>query len=169
MTVVESRCFNGDTRWRSSHLGMNQRQLRSGNITCQIQSNQSSLDYMKQHHNLCKIDWNNTSSVYLYSDLCCIWHIFQYGFNINAQCETSRETKGIVWTPTGFIQHSRSLTQTRSQLQWCNLVWERDWVNVIHHYRGVSDIWLKETGKEDNRSEERRVGKECRSRWSPYH
>ena len=22
---------------------------------------------------------------------------------------------------------------------------------------------------EDNRSEERRVGKECRSRWSPYH
>ena len=23
--------------------------------------------------------------------------------------------------------------------------------------------------EEDNRSEERRVGKECRSRWSPYH
>ena len=23
--------------------------------------------------------------------------------------------------------------------------------------------------KEDDRSEERRVGKECRSRWSPYH
>ena len=24
-------------------------------------------------------------------------------------------------------------------------------------------------GREDDRSEERRVGKECRSRWSPYH
>ena len=24
-------------------------------------------------------------------------------------------------------------------------------------------------GVDDNRSEERRVGKECRSRWSPYH
>ena len=24
-------------------------------------------------------------------------------------------------------------------------------------------------GKYDDRSEERRVGKECRSRWSPYH
>ena len=24
-------------------------------------------------------------------------------------------------------------------------------------------------GEEDARSEERRVGKECRSRWSPYH
>ena len=26
-----------------------------------------------------------------------------------------------------------------------------------------------ETGVMTNRSEERRVGKECRSRWSPYH
>ena len=26
-----------------------------------------------------------------------------------------------------------------------------------------------EYGVTDNRSEERRVGKECRSRWSPYH
>ena len=25
------------------------------------------------------------------------------------------------------------------------------------------------TGQADKRSEERRVGKECRSRWSPYH
>ena len=29
---------------------------------------------------------------------------------------------------------------------------------------------INETGaKTANRSEERRVGKECRSRWSPYH
>ena len=26
-----------------------------------------------------------------------------------------------------------------------------------------------ENGADDLRSEERRVGKECRSRWSPYH
>src|SRR5260370_32156071 len=32
------------------------------------------------------------------------------------------------------------------------------------------DIWLGEhPGSEHARSEERRVGKECRSRWSPYH
>ena len=35
------------------------------------------------------------------------------------------------------------------------------------------DYVLKEAGlklsKVDHRSEERRVGKECRSRWSPYH
>jgi len=29
--------------------------------------------------------------------------------------------------------------------------------------------WAKETPKKSSRSEERRVGKECRSRWSPYH
>ena len=28
---------------------------------------------------------------------------------------------------------------------------------------------LKPADTEDRRSEERRVGKECRSRWSPYH
>ena len=32
-------------------------------------------------------------------------------------------------------------------------------------------VFLVETkqSKDENRSEERRVGKECRSRWSPYH
>src|SRR5258708_39169640 len=30
-------------------------------------------------------------------------------------------------------------------------------------------ISLRQYGGEDGRSEERRVGKECRSRWSPYH
>ena len=29
--------------------------------------------------------------------------------------------------------------------------------------------FLEYTKKMDDRSEERRVGKECRSRWSPYH
>ena len=30
-------------------------------------------------------------------------------------------------------------------------------------------LFLSELGITDPRSEERRVGKECRSRWSPYH
>src|SRR2546422_11351912 len=29
--------------------------------------------------------------------------------------------------------------------------------------------WASELHREERRSEERRVGKECRSRWSPYH
>ena len=31
----------------------------------------------------------------------------------------------------------------------------------------LRDLW--DNIKSNNRSEERRVGKECRSRWSPYH
>src|SRR2546426_5555871 len=36
-----------------------------------------------------------------------------------------------------------------------------------HHFRVVAQGTLD--GLDDKRSEERRVGKECRSRWSPYH
>src|SRR2546422_9943754 len=37
-------------------------------------------------------------------------------------------------------------------------------------YRGISARVLKEkVAAVETRSEERRVGKECRSRWSPYH
>src|SRR2546430_7624017 len=31
------------------------------------------------------------------------------------------------------------------------------------------EVYLEVTGQREDRSEERRVGKECRSRWSPYH
>ena len=33
----------------------------------------------------------------------------------------------------------------------------------------VLELLAEKTACEDARSEERRVGKECRSRWSPYH
>jgi hypothetical protein len=40
-------------------------------------------------------------------------------------------------------------------------------------YKELTDGWNKNTANIDqvlnDRSEERRVGKECRSRWSPYH
>src|SRR5260370_42564996 len=34
---------------------------------------------------------------------------------------------------------------------------------------GAMDVVVEATGNPAVRSEERRVGKECRSRWSPYH
>ena len=36
-------------------------------------------------------------------------------------------------------------------------------------YLNISEIMEKTPDKITPRSEERRVGKECRSRWSPYH
>ncbi len=40
---------------------------------------------------------------------------------------------------------------------------------VIEGMDVVDAIANIETDSSDKRSEERRVGKECRSRWSPYH
>src|SRR2546422_11656047 len=37
---------------------------------------------------------------------------------------------------------------------------------LIEHFAGAFPLWLSPV---QVRSEERRVGKECRSRWSPYH
>ena len=34
---------------------------------------------------------------------------------------------------------------------------------------GPASSWGQDGGARSDRSEERRVGKECRSRWSPYH
>ena len=42
----------------------------------------------------------------------------------------------------------------------------------VHMVRGNNDFFSDLPGEEEfmvERSEERRVGKECRSRWSPYH
>ena len=38
---------------------------------------------------------------------------------------------------------------------------------TLRHAKNLS--FPSQCAEEDNRTEERRVGKECRSRWSPYH
>ena len=40
---------------------------------------------------------------------------------------------------------------------------------MVNHYGNPSAMHQKGVEAEQYRSEERRVGKECRSRWSPYH
>ena len=47
------------------------------------------------------------------------------------------------------------------------MVSEKSRVTVIKHMRGLCHLYIDDDA--DIRSEERRVGKECRSRWSPYH
>ena len=39
----------------------------------------------------------------------------------------------------------------------------------IDHEQGIETLHLQHNQVVFERSEERRVGKECRSRWSPYH
>src|SRR3712207_8739093 len=42
-------------------------------------------------------------------------------------------------------------------------------VGGVFERRATTDVTHVIAATEDGRSEERRVGKECRSRWSPYH
>ena len=42
-------------------------------------------------------------------------------------------------------------------------------VTAVHETLQKSALGMWTVGRKINRSEERRVGKECRSRWSPYH
>ena len=44
-----------------------------------------------------------------------------------------------------------------------------NFVGYYGHFFGGDVMNRLFRGKSDARSEERRVGKECRSRWSPYH
>ena len=39
----------------------------------------------------------------------------------------------------------------------------------LREYKDLLIDWEMTPEDADDRSEERRVGKECRSRWSPYH
>ena len=45
----------------------------------------------------------------------------------------------------------------------------RIWKTAIYARLSDFDDVLRDTESLEVRSEERRVGKECRSRWSPYH
>ena len=99
---------------------------------------------------------------------------------------------GLVWAPQqSFIRETylkmqpvRIVCGHRSGWGACELtIWNSGGVNSVavspdnrHIVSGSSDtavrIWNASTGEEEHvlsRSEERRVGKECRSRWSPYH
>ena len=41
--------------------------------------------------------------------------------------------------------------------------------DIIEQIKAALAVTEEKAGKKFGRSEERRVGKECRSRWSPYH
>ena len=60
--------------------------------------------------------------------------------------------------------HSEIYVDKTGLIGYCNHV-----INTMQRYICVSRPRRFGKSMAANRSEERRVGKECRSRWSPYH
>src|ERR1043166_10120852 len=60
----------------------------------------------------------------------------------------------------------RRAVRTISAADWSSVAWSYDF-SLIRIFCNILGPLLDDLG--DDRSEERRVGKECRSRWSPYH
>ena len=95
-----------------------------------------------------------------------------------------RECRLVILAPDGEIAGWAVLS--RVNMRWCYRGVAEVSIYVGERYRGrgygyhllsalcaaaeQAGYWtLQSTVLQDNRSEERRVGKECRSRWSPYH
>src|SRR6478735_11751524 len=68
---------------------------------------------------------------------------------------------------TSFFFFSSRRRHTSLQGDWSSDVCSSDLPGV--HYRVILELGLCDTCAGAGRSEERRVGKECRSRRSPYH
>ena len=77
---------------------------------------------------------------------------------IQSQCDKTLQKIIDAMGPEGFIQVENAVL--------CDLAVENSVIAT-----GGSAVYSDEAMKHlaDDRSEERRVGKECRSRWSPYH
>src|SRR6266702_2373093 len=70
---------------------------------------------------------------------------------------------------TALHQMRVALTRLRSAIAFFSpIVKDAAWTQLRSEWKWLNG-YLGATRDLDDRSEERRVGKECRSRWSPYH
>src|SRR2546422_11689681 len=59
--------------------------------------------------------------------------------------------------------------QVGFRLTWGDIKGAARLIQMISHRQGFGNVLAEGVRRAAERSEERRVGKECRSRWSPYH
>src|SRR2546430_13286364 len=83
----------------------------------------------------------------------CDWSSDVCSSDLSASVTVSNTDTQAPTAPTNVKASAANATKV-------NLTWTAATDNV-----GVTGYWVMR----DGRSEERRVGKECRSRWSPYH
>ena len=82
------------------------------------------------------------------------------------------ENVGFFSRSYAFNRHNRLLSYSFMFPEVKLILFTTNRLKDIKKWKGIKNleiIELKDTPKGYFRSEERRVGKECRSRWSPYH
>src|SRR5260221_10762461 len=96
----------------------------------------------------------------------CVFFFFQAEDGIRDHCVTGVQTCALpIWPPMWSTAPKRHCTTWRSSISSEGM--KREFMPLdIAVFRTAADGDLAFFGQ---RSEERRVGKECRSRWSPYH
>ena len=74
--------------------------------------------------------------------------------------------------PSGRWKSHKEDTVDWNDQKYCE-IWRHEWEVIQNRYLDANDrperVDLRSYARQGLRSEERRVGKECRSRWSPYH
>src|SRR5256886_12714431 len=102
----------------------------------------------------------------VYMSICCVFFFFQAEDGIRDLTVTGVQTcalpicEGLL----GLLELLVCVPQALAKSQRIALDDLMDDVEEIRHAQALQPLFC-----ELNRSEERRVGKECRSRWSPYH
>src|SRR2546425_13264986 len=88
-----------------------------------------------------------------------------------ARCGTNESTNWAVWSHRVDIEEDKKLSWAALRERWPLFYCERRLLGCPYKGPGDSRPFPRFPceGFYDPRSEERRVGKECRSRWSPYH
>src|SRR6266542_2241152 len=100
----------------------------------------------------------------------------KHGITVNAVAPGPVETEGVleVWkTPAMAAQAAREVPLQRlgrpEEIAWAVIFVASDQANFMTGETVYVSGGPRVSNREEDRSEERRVGKECRSRWSPDH
>src|SRR5262249_58598065 len=95
---------------------------------------------------------------------CAVLHVFVVFVLVFVSCVIS-----FFFFFSSRRRHTRLVSDWSSDVCSSDLVGTERRRSANGHHQGHTAIVTKPRATGASRSEERRVGKECRSRWSPYH
>ena len=149
---------------RKQQNGKDQRSLEEnqryhGNISCKDGLNKGQKEYTEELYKKDLHDPDNHNGVIAHLEPDTLECEVKWALGIITTNKAS-EGDGIPVEPFQILKDDAvKVLHSICQQIWKTQQWPQDW---------KSSVFIP-IPKKGNRSEERRVGKECRSRWSPYH